>query len=264
MHLLLLAALLLLTPACLRAQSAEGIGINMNTPPLGVFHVNGADANRTDDDVVIDPEGRTAIGTVTPTARLTIDTRSTPGVYPLRLRDGSHGRTADILVSTDDEGHAAWQTVTPPQPDIVYETTTLATSPVAYPLNTPTKVTTSERQITEDGFYSVDVRWWAEFDNSDKTTLQQSVTRFQLRRNDTEVIDEIKYHETTRYRWTAFFTLYATARTGDRLSLYVMPEDAPSGATHLYIAPTGANSMAWCLSKVRYKKLGIGNASLFN
>jgi hypothetical protein len=260
MRLQILAGILLLSPAYMRAQADEGIGINMNSAPIGAFQLNGSDASRQADDVVINSEGLVGIGTTSPTARLTIDTQGASGVYPIRVRDGSEGN-ARIMVAEDDEGHASWKTITPPVPDVVYNLITLATSTVGYNVGTASKVTTSEFTVPEDGFYSIDVRWWADFNNTSTSTLQESATRFQLRRNDV-VIDEIKYHEVTWYRWTAFLVLYATAQAGDKLALYVYPEIYPPGVTQLLI---GANAQIdWCLSKVRYKKLGIGNANLFN
>jgi hypothetical protein len=257
----ILAGILLLYPACMWAQSDEGIGINMDSAPIGAFQLNGSDASRQADDVVINSEGLVGIGTVAPTARLTIDTQGASGVYPIRVRDGSQGN-ARIMVAEDDEGHASWKTITPPVPDVLYPLTTLSTSVVGYNVGTASKVTTSELTVTENGFYSIDVRWWVDFNNSSISTLQESITRFQLRKNDVVVIDEIKYHEVTRYRWTAFFVLYATAQAGDKLALYVLPEVYPTGATQLQIGTLATND--WCRSKVRYKKLGIGNANLFN
>jgi hypothetical protein len=212
------------------------------------------------------------IGTTSPTARLTIDTQGAAGVYPIRLRDGSQGN-GKIMTSEDNEGHASWQTITPPAKDVVYwPPVTLHTSQTAYPVGTPTKLP-SEFSVTEDGFYSVDVRWWVEFNdgyvsnNSPNTPLEKSITYFQLRRNSNDgqgdvVIDEIKHHEATRIRWTSFFVLYATAKAGDKLSLYVHSEVYPNGAYQILFR--GASAGAWIQTKALYKKLGIGNSNLFN
>jgi hypothetical protein len=273
MCLQIVSGLLFLLPVCMSAQSEEGIGINMESEPIGAFHLDGhasaASSNpagggtlspvQQSDDVVILSDGRLGIGTVSPTARLTVDTQGAAGVYPLRVRDGSQG--AGKVMTSDADGHASWQTITPPPQDVVYALTTLSTSTVGYPVGTATKVATSEFSVAEDGFYSIDVRWWADFNNSSRSALQKSVTRFQLRRNGTEIVDEFKYHDVTRYRWTAFFVLYATAQAGDKLALYVLPEVYPSGAAQLRI---GTLSHAQCQSKVLYKKLGIGNSNLFN
>lgn len=260
----IVSGLLLLCPACICAQSPEGIGINMDTAPLGVFHLNGSAAGQAADDVLIDAEGRVGIGTVNPTARLTIDTQDAAGVYPIRLRDGSEGKSGDILVAADADGHASWQTITPPAPDVVYSITTLSSPALSFPVGSATKIAKSEFSVTADGFYSVDVRWWAQYDNSSTSTLQKTVTRFQLvrsRSGQNNVIDEIRHHDVARSIWTTFFVLYATAKAGDKLSLYVWPEVYPSGSTQHQI---GTLTLDWCQSKVMYKKLGIGNANLFN
>jgi hypothetical protein len=273
MCLQIVSGLLFLLPVCMSAQSEEGIGINMDSDPIGAFHLDGrasaASSNPAEggalssvqqsDDVVISSEGRLGIGTVSPTARLTVDTQGAAGVYPLRVRDGSQG--AGKMMTSDANGHASWQTITPLPQDSVYEIKTLSTSSVGYPVGSATKVATSAHPVDEDGFYSIDVRWWADFNNSNVTALQKSVVRFQLRRNGT-IVDEFKYHEVVRYRWTAFFVLYATAQAGDELALYVFPEVYPAGATQLQIGNLA--TMEWCLSKVLYKKLGIGNSNLFN
>jgi hypothetical protein len=213
MRLQIISALALLFAASARAQqpAEEGVGINMESAPLGVFHVNGSD----------------------------------PGVYPLRLRDGSAGAGGSILAASDNEGHASRQTIVPPPKDMVYwPPKVLSGSSVSYPVNTVSKVASSEFEVPEDGFYSMDVRWWVVFNNGSitnatpNTPLEKSVTRFQLRRNSNDgqgdvVIDEIRHHEAVRIKRTAFFVLYATAKAGDKLSFYIYPEAYPAGAARI-------------------------------
>jgi hypothetical protein len=223
----IISTLLLLLPATICAQSDDGIGINMDSAPIGAFHLDArlstASSNLPDnnaltaaqqaDDVVVSTEGHTGIGTIYPTARLTVNTQGASGVFPIRMKDGSE-MNGNIIVSLDSEGHASWQAITPPAQDVVYPIKILDAT--ACPQGTSKKIATSELKVTENGFYSVDVRWWVMFDNTSTSALQKSVTRFQLRRNDV-VVDEIKYHEVCYQIWTAFFVMYATAEAGDEL-----------------------------------------------
>jgi hypothetical protein len=250
----------------LQAQAVEGVGINTENIQ-GVFHIDAAGNNpasgsispaQQEDDVVITAEGYVGIGTATPTTRLHIHTqnRNRTGVFPLRLPDGAD---AGKVITSDEEGNASW--IMPPTPPSSFVDNTIKIAPrETYPLGDTTQVTNSVYSVPEDGFYSADLRFWAEWQNingSTSTTVIQTVTRFQLVKTNgsgSKTVDEFQYNEPSYSRVTVFVTLYASALEGEELSIRVNPAVGNNGLT---ANPVAGTTYDWIQTKVLYKKLGV-------
>jgi hypothetical protein len=246
----------------LQAQVVEGVGINTENIQ-GLFHIDAAGNNPVSgsippaqqaDDVVITAEGYVGIGTATPTTRLHIHTQNQTGVFPLRLPDGAD---AGKVITSDEEGNASW--VMPPTPPSSFVDNTIKIAPrETYTLGDTTQVTNCVYTVPEDGFYSADLRFWAEWQNvnaSTSTTVIQTVTRFQLVKTNgssSKIVDEFQYNEPSYSRVTVFVTLYASASMGDELSIWVNPA-VGAGLT----ADPVAGAYDWIKTKVLYKKLGV-------
>jgi hypothetical protein len=249
----------------LQAQLTEGVGINTENIQ-GVFHIDAAGNNLASesipsaqqaDDVVVSAEGYVGIGTAAPTAQLHIHTQNLPGVFPLRLADGAG---AGKMLTSDEEGNASWKMPPTPPSSKLYLPMGTAPRGEAYPLGNTTQITNSTFSVPEDGFYSVDLRFWAEWwfgNNSPTTSFIQTATRFQLVRktgNVYRVVDEYQYNELSYTRVTTFVTLYAPASTGDELSIRVNPvaganlTSNPAGHSHTQI-------------NMLYKKLGVDDST---
>ena len=265
----LLCFLLWAQPTVLWGQTT-GVGINTENIH-GVFHVDAAGNNPSDgssipafqqaDDIVVTDTGYVGIGTVKPFARLHIHTRGQAGVFPLRIADGSQG--ADKALTSDDSGLASWQA--PPQPlsSAVYSLNVAPRD--TFPAGEETPVANSEFSVPEDGFYSVDLRFWGEGINVNASnTNYRTVTRLQLRKNGI-VVDEFQYNEPAYLRVTVFVTLYAEASLGDELSVWIYPELLEFPAGHLISNAVAAAYYDWIQTKILYKKLGVTeNTHYFN
>jgi hypothetical protein len=260
----LLCLLLWAQTTVLRAQTT---GVGINTENLqGAFQVDAAANNPASglvpaaqqaDDVVVTEEGYTGIGTLTPSTQLHIHTRNQTGVFPLRLTDGTEGNNK--MLTSDDEGSASWQTPPTPPSSTVYPLQT-GTVNQPFPTGSETQVGNSSFTVPEDGFYSVDLRFWAEGITNNSHVLStpiQTITRFQLWRNGDKV-DEYQYNEPSYTRVTLFVTLYASASQGDVLSLYVYPvlgfPISGNGYTHDL---SSLSTYEWTKIKILYKKLGV-------
>jgi hypothetical protein len=261
----LLRSLLWALPLCLRAQTA---GVGINTENLqGVFQVDAAINNPPSgttflpreqaDDLVITPEGKVGIGTLAPSTRLHIHTRQT-GAVPLRIADGSHQGNSKKLLVSDDSGVASWQSLPPaPTSSTVYPIQTVSLVQT-FAKGTVTQAGNSEFSVPEDGFYSMDVRFWmATTSNTYSNPPIRTVTRFQLRRyreGTYTIVDEYQYNEPSYVRITAFMTLYASALQGDELSLWIYPVEG-------FSVITPATSYEWTKTKILYKKLEINDGT---
>jgi hypothetical protein len=256
----LLCLLLWAQTSVLRAQTRTGVGINTENLQ-GVFQVDAAANNnpppqsipaaQQTDDVVITEDGHVGIGTLAPSAKLHVHTQypNRTGVAPLRVADGSQG--ADKMLTSDGDGAVSWQMPVPPPPSAVYPIQVVPTQTFAK--GAATQATNSAFTVPEDGFYSMDVRFWGE--SNPLTTYDpniQTITRFQLRRG-TAVVDEFQYNEPSRIRVTCFVTLYAPALQGDVLSLWVWPVEG------FAMTANPSPNYEWIKTKVLYKKLGVND-----
>ena len=253
---MLLYFLLCALPSGLRAQTA---GVGINTENLqGVFHVDAAGNNPSPsgsispaqqaDDVVITEEGYVGIGTLSPTTQLHIHTQNQTGVFPLRIEDGSLGNN-QLLVS-DDEGIASWQNPPAPPSTTVYSIQTVPTQ--TFTKGSPTQATNSAFTVPEDGFYSMDVRFWGEAILSSYTL--PLITILQLRRNG-DLVDQYQYSVCPNPgRITAFVTLYAKASQGEVLSLWVHFVEGSESIT-----ANPSPNYEWIKTKVLYKKLVLND-----
>jgi hypothetical protein len=257
---------LFVLPFCLKAQT--GVGIHTENP-LGVFHLDGRSSSASSnpasgstltpaqqaDDVIITETGLTGIGTASPSSRLEINTQSQTG-GALRILSGSPA--SGKVLTSDAQGTGAWQTWTPPSTatDEVFPIITLSRQD--FNINTYTKVSNGSFTVPAGGFYSAEIRWWGDFSSSSSTPFK-GVFIFQLRRNDTEVIDEFICHEYNIVRVTAFTALYAKAAQGDVLSVWVNPTHG-NGSYFAIGTLSGAN---WVLSKVLYKRLSLEDGTTY-
>jgi hypothetical protein len=254
----------------LRAQT-EGVGIYTENLK-GVFQVDAAvnDPASGDilpveqaDDVVITPEGYVGVGTLTPSTYLHIHipTPNQAGVFGLRIADGSQNNSK--MLASDDEGVASWQTPPTPPSFAVYPIQIVPTQP--FPKGSATKAINSAFTVTEDGFYSMDVRFWGEgVHNSGLANPPVwTVTRFQLRRKRggaETIVDEFQYNDPSYTRVTCFATLYTSAVQGDELSLWIYPVE---GFNTLTADPTTGGVYDWIRTKVLYKKMGVNDDTYY-
>jgi hypothetical protein len=261
----LLFLLLWAFPPGLRAQAAEGVGIYTENIQ-GVFHIDAARNNPASgnipaaqqaDDVVVDPGGYTGIGTAAPGTQLHIHTRNRlQGVSPLRLADGAG--TGKLLTS-DAEGRASWQDAPPPPPSTI-SYSLLDLSAQTYTRGSLVKATGSVFTVPEDGFYSMDVRFWgAGAGRSNTSPAIRNIIRFQLRRlssatGQEDTVDQYQYNEPSYYAFTTFVTLYASASKDDILSLWIYPVEGFSSYSSPYPGNPNYNHVR---TKVLYKKLGV-------
>lgn len=94
---------------CLGHELSAQIGINTESPQK-LFHVdakrNTSGSTNVADDVVVDNNGNVGVGTISPTAKLHIETAQTD--FPaLHFSDGSEG-VGKILGSKDANGNMTW------------------------------------------------------------------------------------------------------------------------------------------------------------
>lgn len=91
------------------------VGIN-TTNPLGILHIDGAkdnpasgtpNASQQANDIVATADGRLGIGTLSPTARLELNSGSVNGA--LKITDGSQG--IGKVLTSDASGLAIWQSI---------------------------------------------------------------------------------------------------------------------------------------------------------
>ncbi len=91
------------------------VGIN-TTNPLGILHIDGAkdnpatgtpNASQQANDIVATADGRLGIGTLTPTARLELNSGTTNGA--LKITDGTQG--IGKVLTSDASGLAIWQII---------------------------------------------------------------------------------------------------------------------------------------------------------
>jgi hypothetical protein len=257
----LLCFLLWAHTATLRAQT-EGVAINTENLQ-GIFHVDAAanDAPPPDaispaqqeDDVVVSEEGYVGIGILTPSARLHI--RSGQGTFPLRLSDGSEGNSK--MLTSDDAGIAYWQMPPVPPSSTVYDVQIAPRQ--NFPLGDSTEVINTAFPVQEDGFYSADVRFWAEgIYYATGLPIVRTVTQIQLRKNGVTV-DEFQYNEAIRSRLTCFVTLYTPALQGDVLSLWIYPVEG--FAAGLTANPVATADYDYIKTKVLYKKMGVNDGA---
>jgi hypothetical protein len=107
----LLCSLLGVISVCSFSQKKQGVGINTENPQ-GVFHINGTKENLSQDDFIIDADGKVGIGTLTPQSKLEII-----GTKGKGLRVTPPGKiTEGEIITSDAEGNFV---VSPrPKPDL--------------------------------------------------------------------------------------------------------------------------------------------------
>ena len=229
------------------------IGINTESPRT-LFHIDARKSASTtnpstgtlsvlqqSDDVVVTTDGKVGIGTVYPASKLEINTQGTSGIYPIRIQDGTEG-TGKFLVS-DANGVASWKNITPPDGS-VYPIQSIPA--MTFSAGVETLATGSTFTVPSDGYYSMEVRWWAGYTVANATP-KRTITIFQLRKNGV-IQDQFQYN-TPRYNRaiTSFVILYTDAKANDVLSLWIYPLEAPgSMITNV--------SNGWTTAKVLFKK----------
>lgn len=98
------------------------VGVNTSNPQ-GMFHIDGAKDNpniglpnitQQTNDIVITAVGNMGLGTISPTAKLDIETGGTPAVpiAGLKLVDGTQRN--NLVLTSDDNGLAKWQPIAIP------------------------------------------------------------------------------------------------------------------------------------------------------
>lgn len=145
------------------------VGINTQTPCTNsVFHID-AKGNNTSatavtaaqaaDDIMIDTSGNMGVGTVTPTAKIHIDS-SNGTLKPIRIADGSQG--VNKYLFSDTAGKGTWKDK--PMPNgIVYYSNTPKTYPTSGYLELPAEINSggySRITIPRQGNYIFTLRWW--------------------------------------------------------------------------------------------------------
>ncbi|NDW08804.1 hypothetical protein D0T56_03930 [Dysgonomonas sp. 520] len=196
------------------------------------------------DDIVVTSDGKVGIGTIAPASKMEINTEVTSDI-PIQIKDGTQG-TGKFLVS-DANGVGTWQNVSPPS-GRVYPIQWI-TPGSTFATGVSTLAPGSEFTIPSDGFYSMEVRWWAKHLPS-PTYVQRTTTIFELRKNNV-VMDEFLYSVPIfNGSVTVYVPLYTKAKAGDVLSLWVYPLESPSTMTNVA-------SLGWTSSKVLIKKMQI-------
>jgi hypothetical protein len=161
------------------------------------------------------------------------------------------------MLTSDGEGAASWQTPPLPPSSAVYSIQIVPTQP--FPKGSETKAQNSAFTVPEDGFYSMDMRFWGEGSFTTLSSAIWTVTRFRLKRKRAgveKIVDEYQYNEPSYTRVTCFATLYASAMKGDELSLWIYPVE---GFNTLTADPTTGGVYDWIRTKVLYKQLGVND-----
>lgn len=231
------------------------IGVNTDNPQT-VFHLDGRSSVATTnpstgvpsaaqqaDDFAILSNGRVGIGTITPGAKLEINTQGVGGVYPVQINDG--GQAVGKFLVSDVNGTGSWRTALPT--GRVFPIQTIST--MTFNRGIATQATGSTFTVPKDGFYSFEVRWWSQF-SAGNTASKRTITVFQLRRNNV-IVDQFQYNSPLlNAAITTYIPLYTPALKNEVLSLWVYPDEAPGNIIT-------NNSLGWTTSKVLVKELQV-------
>ena len=209
--------ILLVLALCFILPANSQVGIN-TLSPTGVFHIdpkNNSPASTTD-DIVITSAGNIGLGTLTPQAKIHINTASTETA--LRINDGNE-RASRVLVSADATGGVTWGAIKSSGGE-TYTSTVAQTFTGGTATKLYLKGTTTRYNITGTGAYLVYFRWWG------RSTATSGVTSAYIRllKNGT-VVDTVEYYiaTTANSPFSLTVALMATCVAGDYLELTLNP-----------------------------------------
>ncbi len=202
------------------------VGINTQVPYTGrVLHIDGAGDNvsatsvtsaQAANDIVIDHNGNVGVGTITPTAKLHIETDGT--TRPIRIADGSQG--IDKYLTSDQNGYATW--IDKPTPNgIVYYSATPRAFPATAYTTLPVEINSAGHTyitIPKDGNYVVTLRLWGAVMISSSTITSAHI---RLRKvGSVDILDNAYYYVYVAYSGANSGAILTTRRNSFTVSLF--------------------------------------------
>lgn len=134
------------------------VAIQTENPASGsMLHIDAKENNTTIatdkhlDDVVVDGNGNMGVGTISPQAKLHVETDGV--VPPFRIADGTQADTK--ILGSDANGNVSWVNQ-PSSGGWIYNIT--GTSVTSYPYRE--QFVLASMPVTESGNYLVVIRWW--------------------------------------------------------------------------------------------------------
>lgn len=212
---------------CFLLATYSQVGINTKSP-TGIFHIDpkGDSPTSTTDDMIVTAAGNMGLGTVSPQAKMHINTTSSQTA--LRIVNGKQANDL-VLVSADATGGVTWGAIKGSGGE-----TFASTVAQTFAGGVATKVyisgTTTRYNVRGTGPHLVYFRWWGRVSASSG----MASTYIRLLKNGTTV-DTLEYYTATAANTPFSLTvaLMANCTVGDYLELTLSPSSGANWTSQI-------------------------------